>query len=114
MFGMHALQQSRSLAVRLLTTGMQSAKAPAEIKGIVQKLASRDSYFSHGSAIDHREAAGLGLTVKYLPPGDPIWERLWLLHCMYEHDCKKSGLLKVFEGRALSTAVALPVTTKSP
>lgn len=111
MFGLHALKQSRSLAKTLLTNGMLKDKTEAEIEGIVQKLASRDSYFSHGSVIDHREAAALGLTVKYLPPGDPVWDRLWLLHCMYEHDCRKNGLLKVFEGRALSTAVALPAAT---
>lgn len=112
MFGVHALQQSKSLAKRLLTDGMLKGKPEEEIDKTVQALASRDAYYSHGSVIDHREAARLGLKVSYLPPGDPIWERLWLLHCMYEHDCKKNGLLKVFEGRALSTAVALPPAQK--
>ena len=110
MFGVHALQQSKSLAKKLLTEGMLKGQPEAEIDKTVQALASRDAYFSHGSVIDHREAARLGLKVTYLAPGDPVWERLWILHCMYEHDCKKNSYLKVFEGRALSTAVALPPT----
>ena len=73
---------------------------------IGQKLSSRDVYYSHGSVINHAEASALGLEVKYLPPGDKIWERIWLLYCMYDHDCRKSRYLKVFEGRARSTAVA--------
>lgn len=108
MFGVHALQQSRSLAKTLLSKGMLNGKTDAEVEGVVQQLASHDRYFSHGSVIDHREAASLGLTVQYLPPGDQTWERLWLLHCMYEQDCKRGDLLKIFEGRALSTAIAIP------
>jgi len=91
---------------------MLSGKTEPEIDGVVQKLASRDAYFSHGSVIDYREATALGLKVEYLPPGDPIWERLWQLHCMYDYDCKKNGYLKVFEGRYLSTAVAVPAPPK--
>jgi len=106
MMGHFALQQSKSLAMRLLTAGMMKGKAAAEIEDCVRKLASRDTYFSHGSVIDHREAKALGLTIEYLPPNDPIWERLWLLYCMYEFDVRKGPFLKVFEGRARSTAVA--------
>ena len=114
MNGKYALQQTKSLAERLLRDGMMKGKPEAEIKAVVQKLASRDSYFSHGSVIDHREAKALGLAIDYLPPGDPLWDRLWLLHCMYEHDCKVGNLLKVFEGRSLSTAVAIPPPTSKP
>lgn len=114
MNGKYALQQTKSLAERLLRDGMLKEKPEEQIKSLVQKLASRDSYFSHGSVIDHNEATALGLKVNYLPPGDPIWERLWLLHCMYEHDCRKNGLLKVFEGKALSTAVAVPPPPPAP
>jgi hypothetical protein len=105
--GKYALLQSRSLASRLLAAGMMKGKQQAEIDDCVRKLASRDTYFSHGSVIDHREAVTLGLKVEYLPPDDKLWERLWLLYCMYEFDCRRSGYLKIFEGRARSTAVAL-------
>ena len=44
-----------------------------------------------------------------LAPDDEVWQRVWLLYCMYEHDCRRNRYLKVFEGR---TAVAAP-TPKS-
>jgi hypothetical protein len=101
-FGEYALNQSKKLATTLplLTDGMMKGKPAADIDAVVQKLSSRDVYFSHGSAIDHTEAHSLGLLVEYLKPDDPIWQRIWLLYCMYEHDCRKSRYVKIFEGRA--------------
>jgi len=107
MSGQFALQQSRAMAKRLLSAGMMNGRSIGEIDDVVQKLSSRDVYFSHGTAIDHAEALALGLKVEYLPPGDDLWERIWLLHCMYDHDCRKSHLLKIFEGQSRSTAVAI-------
>jgi serine dehydrogenase proteinase len=105
--GEYALQQTRTLATTLLTAGMMKDR-PNDVAGVVQKLASRDVYFSHGSAIDHLEATALGLRIEYLPPDNAIWQRAWLLYCMYDHDCRKDRLLKIFEGRARSTAIAVP------
>jgi ClpP class serine protease len=113
-YGEYALQQSRTLAKKLLSSGMMKGKTPAQVDEVVAKLSSRDVYFSHGSVIDHIEAKSLGLVVEYLKPEDPIWQRLWLLFCMYEHDCRRSGYLKVFEGRYRSTAVATPAPAPSP
>jgi hypothetical protein len=109
-FGHYALQQSKTLARTLLTAGMMKGRSQQQIDDAVQKLASRDVYYSHGSAISHAEAAALGLTVEYLPPDDPVWQRIWLLYCMYDHDCRTARYLKVFEGRHRSTAVAVPRT----
>jgi Serine dehydrogenase proteinase len=106
MIGKYALQQTKSLAKRLLADGMMKGRPDAEIDGVVQTLASRDKYHSHGSVINHVEAKSMGLAVEYLTNGDPIWDRLWLLNCMYEHDCRNSRYLKIFEGRSRSTAVA--------
>jgi hypothetical protein len=94
------------MATRLLAQGMMAGMGPAKIDETVQKLASRDVYFDHGSVIDCEEAKSLHLSVEYLKPSNDLWQRLWLLHCMYAYDCKKSDYLKVFEGRARSTAVA--------
>jgi hypothetical protein len=97
---------------------MMKGRADSEIEDTVQKLSSRDVYYSHGSVINHAEATALGLNVEYLPPNDVIWERVWLLYCMHDHDCRKSRYLKVFEGRARSTAIAAsastPTTSPSP
>jgi hypothetical protein len=106
----YVLQQTVALAKRVLTKGMMSGQQ-AKVEETVKKLASRDAYFSHGSVLDHREAAQLGLNITYLPPDDEIWKRIWLLHCMYDNDCRKANLLKVFEGRARSTAIAVPPPT---
>lgn len=107
-FGEYALLQSRKLAKTLLTNGMMKGKPEAEIDRTVQTLASRDVYHSHGSAINYNEATSLGLIIEYLPPENELWKRIWLLYCMYEHDCRKGNYLKIFEGRARSTAVAAP------
>lgn len=106
--GYFALQQTRSLAFKLLSNGMMSDQSEQAIQTAVDTLGSRDTYHSHGSVIDHREATSLGLKINYLPPGNDIWERFWLLYCMYDSDARKSRYLKVFEGRGRSTAVSIP------
>jgi ClpP class serine protease len=106
MFGKFALQQTRTLASTLLTNGMMHGADAQKVADTVSALASRDKFFSHGSVIDHREAAQLGLKVEYLPPDNESWQRIWLLYCMIEHDCRKGKLLKLFEGNARSTSVA--------
>jgi hypothetical protein len=112
MFGKFALQQTKTLARNLLAEGMMKGKPQPDIDAVVAKLSSRDTYFSHGSVIDHKEAKQIGLNVEYLGPDDNIWRRLWLLLCMYEHDCRSARYLKVFEGRARSLSIAAPPTAK--
>jgi len=84
--------------VVLLSKGMMSGRPDQEIAALVEKLLTRAVYPSHGSVIDHKEAAALGLSVEYLPPEDTNWKRLRLLACMYEWDCRKNHYLKIFEG----------------
>ena len=104
-FGEYALQQTRTLATTLLSNGMMKSKA-AEVPALVQKLSSRDIYYSHGSVIDHDEAKKLGLEIEYLPPESELWRRVWLLYCMYDHDTRRDKYQKLFEGRSRSTAIA--------
>lgn len=56
----------------------------------------------------------LGLTVEYLSPEDETWQKVWLLYCMYDHDCRRDRYLKVFEGPAVSTSIAAPRATSAP
>lgn len=107
-FGQFALQQTRTLAKRLLGDGMMKQEKTELVESTVAALSSRDTYFSHGSVIDHREAKSLGLAVKYLSPSEDLWQRIWLLYCMIEFDCRKSRYVKLFEGRSRSSAVAAP------
>jgi len=108
------LKQTRKLATRLLRSGMLSGLGDQQIEVVVNSLATRDTYFSHGSTIDHGEAASLGLKVATLPADDPIWQRIWLLYTMYDYDTRRDGYLKIFEGRARSTAVAQPMAGPLP
>lgn len=108
------LKQTRKLATRLLKNGMLSNLSDQQIEVVVNSLATRDTYFSHGSTIDHGEATALGLRVDALPAEDPIWRRIWLLYTMYDFDTRRDGYIKVFEGRARSTAIAQPPASPGP
>ena len=106
--GTYAYEHSKQIAIRLLSSGMMSSKEPGEVEAVVEKLAGRGTYKSHGSVIDYQEATNLGLNICYLPETDEVWSRIWLLYCMYNHDIHQAGLLKVYEGRSRSTQIVLP------
>ena len=109
--GKYAYQHSKQIAFDLLSSGMMASSTSEEVKAVVEKLAGRDTYKSHGAVIDHREASDLGLSVCYLPDGNEIWSRIWLLYCMYDFDSHRSGLLKIYEGGARSTQIKAPPAT---
>lgn len=98
-------KQTKKLAKQLLSTGMMNGKPEPEIDEVVNKLASRDHYHSHGSVIDVTEATALGLSVLNVAVNDELWRRVWLLRTMYSYDCGKNGYSKVFEGLKVSASV---------
>ena len=100
-----AIEQTKGLATTLLKDGMFSGRPDDEIARTVDLLAGRDQYHSHGSVIDAGEAEALGLSVHRLPADDTLWQAIWLLRCMYVHDLREKGLLKIFEGRVASNAL---------
>jgi hypothetical protein len=102
----YAILQTKSLARRLLSQGMMKGRDQGDIEKTVQCLASKDQFFSHGSTIDHLEAAALGLKVQFLTSDDLLWQRIWLLYCMYAHDVAKNGVVKIFESRSKSLSVS--------
>ena len=104
---MTARMQTEKLASQLLGTGMMQGRAPQEIDEAVKKLATRDTYHSHGSVIDHKEAASLGFKVTFLDQDSDLWKRFWLLRSMYQHDCPRSGYAKLFESSKFSTGTAV-------
>lgn len=110
-----AARQTKTLATSLLASGMMKGTAAEKIDEAVQKLASRDRYASHGSVIDAREAADLGLNIEALDPSDELWEMIWLLRTMYAYDCPRNGYAKLFESGRISSAVAVkPATNVGP
>jgi len=96
------VQRNRQLATDLLKKGMMNGKTDEEIRNLVSKISTANSYKSHGAVINHDEARELGLAVKFLDYKDELWNRLWLLYCMYDYDSKAKNLGKIFEGRFFS------------
>ncbi len=102
-----AIQQTQKLASTVLAGGMMKGKPQTDIDDVVQKLSTRATYHSHGSVIDHIEASALGLNVTPFKTGDPIWDRLWLLRCMLDHDARRDGYAKIFETSRLSHSIVI-------
>lgn len=100
--------QTKKLATALLSTGMMSDKTASDIEETIEKLATKIEYHSHGSSIDADEALKLNLKVNKLPPADDLWQRIWLLRTMYQHDCETNGYAKLFESSVLSTSTKAP------
>ena len=98
------VERNRILATDLLTKGMMKGKSEQEVKDLIGKISSTNGYKSHGAVIDHGEAKSIGLDVDYLEPDDPVWQRIWLLYCMYDFDSKARNLGKIFEGAYFSIA----------
>ncbi len=97
--------QTRKLAINLLSNGMMSSLKVADIKIVINKLATRNHYHSHGSVIDATEAKDLGLNITIFDPKDLLWQKIWLLRTMYHYDCVQSKYSKLFESHSISTAV---------
>jgi ATP-dependent protease ClpP protease subunit len=102
-----AIRQTRKLAKQLLETGMLEGAPDATLEDLLNKLASRDTYHSHGSVIDATESSRLGLKVDHLQPADPLWRKMWLLRTMYSFDCRQRGYAKLFEARRISSPIVI-------
>ena len=100
-----ARKQTRKLASTLLGTGMMKEYSSEDVEDTVNKLATKDHYYSHGSSIDPDEAICLKLKVEKLLPDDDLWKKIWLLRTMYQYDCGIYGYAKIFEGNFVSSAV---------
>lgn len=113
-FAQSAVKQTRKLAKDLLLQGMKKGTPDPDMDVLLDKLATRDKYHSHGSVIDYSEAQSLGLAITHLAPTDELWRRLWLLRSMYAHDCRRNGYSKLFEGRRISSPVVMVQPTPRP
>ena len=84
---------------------MMQGSEPKAIEAVVNALTSRQQYYSHGSVIDADEAEQLKLKVLKFKIDNELWQRLWLLRCMYEFDAARAGALKIFEGPSISNSL---------
>jgi len=108
-----AKQQTEKLAKQLLESGMMNGRPSNEIDEAIDKLATRNTYHSHGSVIDHKEAAQLGFKVTFLDHSSTLWKKFWLLRSMYQYDCPIGGFAKLFESSKFSTGTAVPAPSPS-
>lgn len=103
-----AISRTQKLASQVLSRGMLHGADQSQIDDLVNQLSSAQRYASHGAVINAEEAQNLGLDITYLSPQDPLWQKLWLLYCMYDFDCQRQGYAKLFEGSRVSIARPLP------
>lgn len=104
-YAMSVLKQTKDLAKSLLSTGMLKGIDEADIDVLIDKLAGRDHYPSHGTVIDSSEAATIGLKIEALGSDSSLWQKLRLLRTMYAYDCQQRGHLKLFESEKITSPV---------
>lgn len=99
-----AVVRMRQLAERILSEGMLNGKSQDELRAVIEKVSSSDTYNSHGAVIDFSEAKALGLAAEWMPSEGDLWRSIWLLYCCYDHDVKLRGIGKIVEGATNSIA----------
>ena len=110
-----ARKQTQKLANDLLSSGMLKGKSSDELKLIIEKIATRGHYHSHGSVIDYKEATALGFNVEAHDGKSELWKKVILLRAMYQFDISQQQYAKIFEGERVSLVVAAKQPdTKSP
>lgn len=86
--------RSRAIAEDLLKQAM--IKDEEQATEIANQLSNTKRWHSHGQMISHESAAGLGLTITYLAPNDPLWLQYWRLYCLQVWAA--NGEVKLLEG----------------
>lgn len=109
-----AISQTRKLASQLLSDGMLKGKIKADLDALLDKLASRDVYHSHGAVIDATEAKSIGLNIEQCDSKNTLWKKLWLLRSMYSYDCQTRNYSKIFEGKTISCPIAVIPAQPAP
>jgi ATP-dependent protease ClpP protease subunit len=104
----NAYERMRRMAEVLLTGGMMKGRPANDVADTLNKISSVGGYLSHGAVIDFDEAKSLGLDVEYLDTNNDLWQRIWLLYCLYDHDAKVKNLAKIIEGSRFSISRPQP------
>jgi hypothetical protein len=76
---LRAREWTKKVGMELLAKGLMKGKTPAEIETVVDRLIMMGDTTYHARPFWHETGTELGLNVKYLPPQDPLWEKLWEL-----------------------------------
>jgi hypothetical protein len=77
---MSAQALSKDISVRLLKSGMMSAKTEKQIATDIEVFLSQVKTSAHGRMINHAGAAECGLNVRLIDLRSPVWNDLWELY----------------------------------
>jgi len=101
-----AQRLAREIAVTWLKTEMLKDQ-PEKAEKVADTLSRADQLYSHSRAIDFRRAKeDLGLSVRYLAPEEPLWQKVWELHIRSHWAMLQNRWAKVIESRSTTTFVA--------
>jgi len=98
------VNRARHLAEDHLKMGMFREKG-GNWTAAVTSLLDIHRWQSHGQMISWEDAQSpiLGLTIEYLDPKDPVWQRYWQLHCLQRLSIMDSQ--KLFESDYVSLLI---------
>lgn len=75
---------------------------PEKAAELAAELSNVKKWLGHGVVIDADEAMRLGMKVRKLSQKDPLWTRIWYLHCCYGALFRRSPICKLFESEIVS------------
>ena len=104
----NARKRSEQLATEWLKKHMLPGPQDAgKAENIAKRLSDTNEWLSHGVVIDAKRASDdLEIKVLRLSKNDPLWERIWYLHCCYRTLFKKTHLMGIFESEEVSLPMA--------
>jgi len=99
--GFMKMERSERFAQKWLNRYMLKDDPDAAAK-LAADLCDVKKWLSHGVVIDATEAEKLGIKVVKLKQDDPLWQRIWYLHCCYGVLFRQSGVCKIYESNTVS------------
>lgn len=95
------MARSQTFAERWLQKHMLKDD-PEKATELAANLCNAKKWRTHGVVIDADEAASLGIKVRKLSQDDPLWQRIWYLHCCYGALFRRTSICKIFESEIVS------------
>ena len=95
------MARSRQFAEKWLKKYMLK-NDPAKAVELAADLCDVKRWLSHGSVIDANTADSLGIKVQKVEQDDPLWKKIWYLHCCYGVLFRTRQISKIFESNRVS------------
>jgi hypothetical protein len=95
------MERSQKFAEKWLKKYMLKDQEEAAVR-LAADLCDVKKWVTHGVVIDATEASNLGIKVSKLEQEDPLWQRVWYLHCCYGVMFRRSSVCKIYESNTVS------------